>query len=286
MQILARLQRAGERVIAKFYRPGRWSRDALQDEQDFLAELEAQEIPVIAPLRCVDGELLQHHHGLHFAIFPKRGGRPLDEPGPHEWPQLGRLLARMHSVGAEHAPRDRVTMHPAHVSAQQVAFILDCGVLPAALRKPYETAARSVLELIAPFFDGIELHRIHGDCHRGNILHRPGEGLHLIDFDDMAVGPAVQDIWMLLPGTADEARVELELLIEGYETFLDFPRESLRLIEPLRAMRFIHYTAWCARQKADGGFARLAPDWGGAAFWKQEIEDLEEQAAEIRGETG
>lgn len=272
----------GSFVIAKFYRPGRWSASALQDELDFLRELHEAEVPVVPPIAGRNGAFLHEAAGARFAVFPKRGGRPLDEPGPQEWPQLGRLLARMHAVGSAHAPKDRVTMHPARLPSDQVAFILDCGVLPNALRKPYETAARAVLELITPAFEGIGLHRIHGDCHRGNILHRPGEGFHLIDFDDMAVGPAVQDIWMLLPGSADESRVELELLLEGYETFHDFPRESLRLVEPLRAMRFIHYTAWCARQKADGGFARLATDWGSAGFWRQEISDLEDQATEIR----
>jgi Ser/Thr protein kinase RdoA (MazF antagonist) len=123
--------------------------------------------------------------------------------------------------------------------------------------------------------------RIHGDCHRGNILQRPDEPLSLIDFDDMATGPAVQDLWMLRPDSPRAARRELDLLLEGYTLFRPFPSGSLRLIEPLRAMRFLHYTAWCARQKADGGFARIAPDWGSEAFWRKELADWARQKAEI-----
>ena len=268
-------------VIAKFYRPGRWSRDALQDEQDFLAELSAQEIPVIAPLTCVDGQLLQHHHGLNFALFPKRGGRPCEEPTPNERVLLGRLLARVHAVGSLHEPRDRIRIHPRHSLQQHLQFILEAGVIPRSARAQFEAVVQEIADLIEPLFEGVPMMRIHGDCHPGNILYRPGEPFHLIDFDDMAVGPAVQDLWMLLPGMAHHVREEIELFLEGYETFHDFDRGSLQLIEPLRAMRFIHFTAWCARQKADGGFVRLAPNWGTDEFWQQEIHDLKKQQQEI-----
>ena len=264
-------------VIAKFYRPGRWSRDALQDELDFLAELHEAEVPVVPPLAGRTGAFLHTAGDTHYALFPKKGGRPLDEPAPNEWPQLGRLLARLHAVGARHPPRDRVVMHPRHAPAAQVEYLLHSGTIPPEIRRHYERAAAALLDTIAPLFEGVAAHRIHGDCHRGNILHRPGEGFHMIDFDDMAVGPAVQDLWMLLPGRLDEARVELELLLEGYETFMALDRSELRLVEPLRAMRYIHSSAGCARQKADGGFARLAPDWGSPAYWRQEIAELEDQ---------
>lgn len=271
-------------AIAKFYRPGRWSRDALQDELDFLAELHEAEVPVVPPLPGRDGARLHTTGATHYALFPKKGGRPLDEPALHDWPQLGRLLARLHAVGARHPPRDRVVMHPRKAPAAQVDYLLRSGMISGHLRRQYERAATALLDAIAPLFDGMAAHRIHGDCHHGNILHRPGEGFHLIDFDDMAVGPPVQDLWMLLPGRLDDARAELDLLLEGYETFMDFDRTELRLVEPLRAMRFIHYSAWCARQKADGGFARVAPEWGTAAHWQQEIEDLEDQRKIIEEE--
>lgn len=273
-------------AIAKFYRPGRWSREALQDEQDFVSELAAQEIPVVAPLACVDGKVLQEHDGMCFALFPKKGGRPCDEPSLRERVSLGRLLARVHAVGSVHPPRDRIEIDPQKWTGAQLDCLLSSGLIPAPARAEYEATARRIIETITPLFDGVAKQRIHGDCHPGNILYRPGEPFHVIDFDDMAVGPPVQDLWMLLPDHLKNCRPELEALLEGYETFHDFDRGTLKLIEPLRAMRFIHFTAWCARQKADGGFARLAPDWGTTAFWRQEIHDLEKQYQEIEDALG
>jgi Ser/Thr protein kinase RdoA (MazF antagonist) len=277
---------AGDWVVAKFYRPGRWSTLALQDEQDFLIELAAAEVPVVAPLACVDGQTLCDESGLRFALFPKKGGRPCDEPSEDEWRELGRLLARVHQVGAARRPRDRVRIHPRHSTAGHLAEILAHDFPHPGTRRQFEAVVSELLERITPLFDDLEELRLHGDCHPANIIHRPGESFHLIDFDDMAVGPPVQDIWMLLPGTARHAARELDLLLEGYETFRDFDRGTLRLVEPLRAMRFLHYLAWCARQKADGGFARLAPDWGSNAFWRQEISDLERQLREIEDHLG
>jgi Ser/Thr protein kinase RdoA (MazF antagonist) len=271
----------GGYVVAKFYRPGRWSREALQDELDFLAELHVAEVPVVPPLPGVDAALLHTLGDTHFAVFPKRGGRPLDEPAPADWAQLGRLIARMHAVGMRHAPRDRIHLHPEHSTRTHLEFIQDSGTLPAAAHDAYTDSVEEMIALIAPLFEDVETLRLHADCHRGNILHRPGEGYHLLDFDDMAVGPAVQDLWLLLPDRLARARVEVDHLLDGYYTFLEFPLETLRLIEPLRAMRYIHFTAWCARQKADGGFARLAPGWGTAEFWRQEIADLATQRQEI-----
>ena len=271
----------GTWVVPKFYRPGRWSRDALQDEQDFLTELSAAEIPVVAPLRGVDGELLHQQHGLTFAVFPKKGGRALEEPSPDQWKELGRLLARLHAVGEQHAPRDRVQLHPEISTCQHLDFILEGDFPSDSIRDDYADVADDLIERIAPFFDDLATTRLHGDCHRANILGRPGEPFFLIDFDDMCVGPPVQDLWMMLPGHMRDSRVELDLLLEGYETFRELEPGTLRLIEPLRAMRIIHYTAWCARQKRDGGFARVAPDWGTAAFWRQETADLQRQRQEI-----
>ena len=271
----------GSWVVPKFYRPGRWSRDALQDEQDFLKELSEAEIPVVAPLVGVDGELLHEQHGLTFAIFPKKGGRALEEPTPEQWKELGRLLARLHTVGELHAPRDRVRLHPEISSSQHLDFILEGEFPNPRVRDDYAEVADDILERIAPLFDDLPTTRLHGDCHRANILGRPGEPFFLIDFDDMSVGPPVQDLWMMLPGHLKNSRAEMDLLLEGYETFGNFDYATLRLIEPLRAMRIIHYTAWCARQKRDGGFARVAPDWGSTSFWRQETADLQRQRQEI-----
>lgn len=268
-------------AIAKFYRPGRWDRMALEDEMEFLSELAEAEVPVVPPLPGSDGGLLHELGATFFALFPKRGGRPLDEPAFEVWPQLGRLIGRMHSVGARHAPRHRVLLHPRHSTREHLDYILRSGTVSAPLLRPYEQTVTNLIELMTPLFEGLPTLRVHGDCHRANILCRPDEGFHLLDFDDMAVGPAVQDLWLLLPDRLRGARAEAEAMIEGYETFWPFPPESLALIEPLRAMRFIHFTAWCARQKSDGGFARLLPGWGAPEFWRQEISDLERQRREI-----
>lgn len=271
----------GGQVIAKFYRPGRWSRAALEDELAFVQELDAAEVPVVPPLAGRGGARLHALGGTWFAVFPKKGGRPLEEPADAEWRQLGRLLGRLHAVGAERRPVDRIRLHPRHSLRAHLAYLLGSGTLPPRERESYAEAVEDLAGLIAPLFDGAPELRLHGDCHRGNILVRPGEGYHLLDFDDMAVGPAVQDVWLMLPDRLARARRELELLLEGYTTFFPFPRETLRLIEPLRAMRFLHFTAWCARQKADGGFARLAPGWGTPAFWRQAVADLAAQRQEI-----
>jgi Ser/Thr protein kinase RdoA (MazF antagonist) len=276
----------GAHVIAKFYRPGRWSRDALQDELDFLAELHADEVPVVPPMPGRDGSLLHKWADTWFAVFPRKGGRALEEPSPNEWKHIGRLVARLHAVGARRAPRDRIHLHPRKATAAQLDYILKSGTVARDLADEYRDAVSGMIGKVAPLFDGVETFRIHCDLHFGNILHRPDEGYHLLDFDDMAVGPAVQDMWLILPDRLARARTEMEHLLEGYETFMDFPRETMRLIEPLRAMRFIHFTAWCARQKADGGFSRLAPDWGTREFWRQQIADLATQMQEIEDAVG
>ncbi len=276
------LQRAdGTLLIAKFYRPGRWSDAALQDEHDFLMELAAEEIPVVAPLAGSDGATLQRTGEMRYALFPKRGGRVLDEPRDAEWAELGRLIARVHTVGARRRPADRVVIAPRQTTVRQIETILAAGVMPPDCAAPYEREAHALVECIGALFDGVEMARIHGDAHRQNVIRRPGEGLFLIDFDDMAVGPPVQDLWMFLPGRRVDARREADALEAGYRTFRDFDPRSWRLLEPLRAMRFIHFAAWCVRQAADGGFARLAPGFGTAEYWRSEIRELQKQRREI-----
>lgn len=272
---------SGESVIAKFYRPGRWSREALLDEHRFLLELDEHEIPVVPPMILPDGSTLAEHDGMYYVLFPKKAGRALEEPSDDQWSRLGSLLARTHAVGALHTAEHRITLHPQYSTRQNIDTILRLASLPPELGSNYEKAATAIVDLITPMFDGVEQIRIHGDCHKTNIVHRPGESLYLIDFDDMAMGAPVQDFWMLLPGYSRESFVEIDYFLEGYETFRPFNRAMLRLIEPLRAMRYIHFTAWCAVQVADGGFARIAPDWGSTDYWRREIHDLERQREEI-----
>jgi Ser/Thr protein kinase RdoA (MazF antagonist) len=273
----------GEGIIAKFYRPGRWSFAALNDEHGFLFELEERDIPVIPPMRLPSGESLAEYEGTYLAIFPKKLGRALDEPSFDQWEVLGRLLARVHNVGAMHPPRNRITMTPDTITRSQLNFLLQSDVIPREYRREYEQVVNELIAQVVPMFRNVELIRIHGDCHRGNIVDRPGESLYLIDFDDMAIGPPVQDLWMLLPDVASKSRAEIEMFLEGYNIFRQFDRSTLNLIEALRAMRYVHFTAWCAAQAVDAtGAARLVPGWGSASYWRESVRDLREQIEEIK----
>jgi Ser/Thr protein kinase RdoA (MazF antagonist) len=272
----------GDAVIAKFYRPGRWSREALEDELVFLRELAEEEIPVVAPIQGQGESLLHECDGMYFSVFPKKGGRICDEPDTDQWRELGRLLGRVHVVGSRECACERIIMDPRESTTSQLAYILESGMVPPDAEKEYRRVAYETLDMVAPLFKDVERIRIHGDLHFQNLIYRPGESFYIIDFDDMAMGPPVQDIWMLLPGRVPDALREVDLFLEGYETFRSFDAATINLVEPLRAMRYIHFTAWCVRQAADGGFARLAPGWGTSSYWKQESQELLKQQAEIQ----
>ncbi len=275
-------QKDGTGRIIKFYRPGRWSREAVLQEHEFLLELSGQEIPVISPLRLADGSTLGRYRDVLFALFPKCGGRCLDEYTDDQWLELGRLLARIHNVGAIHDADARLSLGPGTSTRLQHDAIVQSGLVPQELRQAFTAVVDALLDEIEPLFAGIERIRLHGDCHFANIIHRPPESFSLIDFDDMAVGPPVQDFWMLLPGGVDDSFVEVDLFLEGYETFRPFDRRTLRLIEPLRAMRYIHFIAWCVHQVVGDGETRVMENFGSPDYWRQEIDDLQDQLARIR----
>jgi len=272
---------SGEMVVAKFFRPGRWSREALIDEQVFLFDLQDADVPVIPPLGNSPQEALHDANGMSYAIYPKKGGRICDEPTEEEWKQLGRLIGRAHQVGVAGEAPHRITMHPRESTEYQLQYIMESGEVDAQWEHHYEDVADQILDRIEPFFEDVGMIRIHGDLHPQNVIYRPDEAFFLIDFDDMAIGPAVQDVWMLLPGRVLDARRELNLFLSGYELFREFDDSELKLVEPLRAMRFIHYTAWCVHQAEDGGAERLATDWGTPGYWRQSVEELRTQLTEI-----
>jgi Ser/Thr protein kinase RdoA (MazF antagonist) len=274
----------GQGLVIKFYRPERWSRRTIQEADQFIRELQAEEIPVVAPLPLNSGGSLAAYENVLFSVFPRIGGRFLDEFSDDQWLEIGRLLGRMHRVGAANRAASRDTLHPLHTTADQVAFLIRGGFIPPHLQDRFNTVCSELIALIAPLFEDMEAIRLHGDCHFANLIHRPDESFFLIDFDDMVNGPPVQDVWMLFPSYRRESLPEIELFLEGYETFRSFDRRSLRLIEPLRAMRYIHYAAWCAKQSHDLGFANQNPDWGSELYWQEEINDLVEQLARIRQE--
>lgn len=269
-------------LVVKFYRPGRWSEAALREEHAFLLELAEQEIPVVAPLVLQDGSTLGSANGLFFAIFPKRGGRSCDEYTDDQWLEIGRLLGRVHNIGGLRGAPHRPVLGPDHSAAEQLAYLLEGDCVQAELKGELGEICTNILAEIRPLFTDCEQIRIHGDCHFANMIHRPGESFVLIDFDDMVMGPPIQDLWMLLPGDVAESFIEIDLFVEGYETFRPFDRRSLRLVEPLRALRYIHYMAWCARQAFEDGDTRAIDDFGTRDYWQREINDLKDQLMRIR----
>jgi len=274
--------RRGNGIIVKFYRPGRWSKEAILQEHHFLKELQEFEIPVICPVSLVDGETLGSWHNIYFALFPKCGGRSVDEFTDDQWGELGRLVGRAHAVGSIREAPDREIMVPTSSTARQINYLRENNLVIAELQKSFFALAEQLIDEIEPRFSNVSLQRIHGDLHFSNIIHRPGESFFLIDFDDMVMGPQVQDVWMLLQGYGEDSLIELDMFLEGYESFHHFDKRSCSLIEPLRAMRYIHYLAWCGYQVVEDGATRVLPDFGTYAFWETERAELADQLERIR----
>ncbi|HUI91043.1 MAG TPA: serine/threonine protein kinase [Chitinivibrionales bacterium] len=266
----------GAKLIVKFYRPGRWTLQAVQDEHRFVLDCQEAELPVVPALPLKNGSTIGENDGILFAVYPRRAGRQFEINSDGDWSRLGSLVARMHLCGEKRNAGGRILMHPRMSTKADVDHL--CGaVIPEKFRGAYGAAAGQLIDAAAPLFDGLERIRIHGDCHRGNILDRLEQGLLLIDFDDMAMGPPVQDLWLLLPDRAAKSSREIGLFLSGYERFRKFDRASVRCIEALRAMRMIYFLSWCSRQVDDFQFKRNFPDWGSDRFWQTEINDLREQ---------
>ena len=282
----------GIEYIAKFYRPDRWSLDAIREEHNFSAELGEAEIPIALPLPDADGDTVSHlfvdkngeQISCYFTLFPKRAGRLFDAEGEAAWLRIGSLCGRLHNIGCRGRAPTRSTILPDESTRGHLEHIRKTNVVPADIAAKFQTITSDVMEMIRPLFANIGRIRLHGDLHRGNILDRSDEGLLLIDLDDMANGPAMQDLWLLLPGHLEDCRPVLPFLAEGYEQFRPFPWQQLKLVEPLRFMRMIHFIAWCAMQRRDEDFDRHFPDWGSPAWWTKELEDLSDQASLIRRE--
>jgi Ser/Thr protein kinase RdoA (MazF antagonist) len=280
----------GTEYVAKFYRPGRWTTKAILEEHAFVAELAAAEIPVVAPLDDRNGETLPGlflegpagETSFPFALFPKRGGRLFDAERDDDWLRMGALAGRMHAIGAVRPFTARVRLEPGLTTSYAEEILASGAVHPDALER-----LKPVLSLAARLVDraltAVEARpiRLHGDFHRGNVLDRADAGLLAIDFDDAASGPAVQDLWLLLPGSELDCRRQLGLIIEGYEAFMPFDRATLVLVEPLRLLRMIHFVSWQARQRSDRGFAARFEGWGSKEFWFTEAVDLADQIERV-----
>lgn len=263
--------------VVKFYRPGRWTREQILEEHGFLAECERAEIPAVVPLAFPNGETLSEvpGSGIFFAVFPKVGGRILDEMSPDELRQIGRLIGRMHAVGSSAPFRHRMRLSCQTYGFDNLEFLRRERLIPATVEAHYLSVAERILKAAAPWFEDTPSQRIHGDCHIGNILWSSGS-CSIVDFDDSLTGPCVQDIWLLTPGRGPENDRNRDLLLEGYEVMRPFDRSSLRLVEPLRALRMIHFTTWIAKRYEDPAFKRVFVDYGSQQYWREQLIALQE----------
>lgn len=262
------------RIIAKFYRPGRWTKDMILEEHSFLRELEGRDVPVITPNSYNDNTLFPSGSIL-FCIFPKKGGRAVDEFDKDTWEMIGRHLARVHSAGAEHKSSKRIIWRPGIATKHHIEVLKANDLLPSDFSSSFYSVSDRFIGKYDKMFDDHESILIHGDCHKGNLIHRPGEGIWLIDFDDICMGPPVQDLWMLLPGPVDSSKMELEWFLKGYRTFRELDVKSLELIPALRGMRLIHFASWLAVQSHDPHFERHFPESRTPRYWNELIKELQ-----------
>ena len=269
-------------VVTKFYRPERWRDEALQEEHDFAGELMAAEVPMVAPLK-LNGRTLHHAHGFAFSVSPRRGGRApeLDDPEVLEW--VGRFIARIHAVGAQHAFAQRPALNVATFGEASRDWLIDHQMIALDQQSEWLKVCNQALAMAQETFDAhpAKLIRLHGDCHPGNILWTPTDlpngGPHFVDLDDARMGPAIQDLWMLLSGDRQQRSLQLSMLLDGYEQMRELNRNELALIEPLRTLRLIHYSAWLARRRDDPAFVQNFSWFGTSDYWAGQVHMLVEQ---------
>jgi Ser/Thr protein kinase RdoA (MazF antagonist) len=267
----------GLQIITKFYRPARWSEAAIREEHSFLQECLDHGVAVIAPLKQNNGDTLSVHGGLFEAVFPKARGRMPQEFSLEDLTKLGRVLARLHNVGALKPAKHRLTLDVAgygEPALETISKLVEPNIWPR-----YRDAAEAILDYLNQEMEPETFQRIHGDCHRGNVLQtdepgKPSE-FFLIDFDDFGMGPVVQDFWMLFRHDEEDFEDELGAFLEGYTELRDFDESELRLMEPLRGLRIIHYAAWIARRWTDPSFPQIFPQYGTDAYWFEEMQALE-----------
>ncbi|AQH00037.1 stress response serine/threonine protein kinase YihE [Burkholderia sp. KK1] len=273
----------GPPVVAKFYRPKRWSNGAILEEHAFVASLVAREIPAV-PARTLEGQTLHEFDGFRFSVFERRGGRApdLDRSDTLEW--LGRFIGRIHAVGAIEPYRERPTLDIGTFGREPREFLLTHGFVPGDVREAWDTVVSMALDGVAQCFEragDVRPLRLHGDCHPSNVLWTDA-GPHFVDFDDSRMGPAIQDLWLLLPaGRADASRALADLLA-GYEDFCEFDPRELHLIEALRTLRLIHYSAWLARRWNDPAFPAAFPWFNTQRYWEDRILELREQVGAMQ----
>ncbi len=277
---------SGGQLIAKFYRPERWSDAAILEEHMFTQELAELDITAVPPMR-VDGETLFHHCGHRFSLYPLKAGRAPDLESQEQLEQLGRYIGRIHALGAVRSFEHRPTLDVGSFGDDSYEFLIEHGFIPLELEAAYEKVSEDLLDGVEDYFNAIKpsVIRLHGDGHQGNILwdiHSGSGTPYIIDFDDARMGPAIQDLWMFLSGDRANMSASLDTLLTAYNQFYDFNSRELVLIEPLRALRIMHHAAWLARRCDDPAFKHAFPWFNTQQYWEKHILALKEQIAAIQ----
>ncbi|PCJ40925.1 MAG: serine/threonine protein kinase [SAR86 cluster bacterium] len=272
-----------EPIIVKFYRPMRWTTAQIMEEHDFSLELAELEIPLVPPVKNAEGETLLEFKGFRFAIFERKGGYPPEFDNLDNLLVMGRFLGRMHQVGAMHDFQTRNTLSIELFAEKSVSFLLQHDFLPASLLPAYESLAKDLIDRMQMISkDSVQpkLIRLHGDCHIGNVLWRDNTP-HFVDLDDCMMGPAIQDLWMLLSGNREQRLQQLAEIVDGYNEFYHFNPSELALIETYRTLRLMHYSAWLARRWDDPAFPKSFPWFNTENYWAGHILELREQLAAL-----
>lgn len=271
-----------EPLIAKFYRPGRWSDEQIIEEHQFSLTLADREIPVIPPIIGPDGATLFHYKNFRFSLYPRRGGHAPELENLDTLFTIGQHLGRIHAIGQISPFEHRQTLSTENFIEAPSRFILEHDFLPSYFVDTYKSLTDELLDKVNTSFAKIPYTsiRLHGDCHPGNIMARP-DSLYFVDLDDAVTGPAVQDIWMLLTGDKAHQNLQISTIIEGYEEFHEFDYRELKLIDALRSLRLIHYAGWLAKRWEDPAFPMAFPWFNTEKYWSEHIVELREQAREF-----
>ncbi|KMT64498.1 serine/threonine protein kinase [Catenovulum maritimum] len=272
-----------KRYVVKFYRPQRWTKAQILEEHEFAKQLMDDEIPVVAPL-ILNGTSLHEASGYLFTIYPSVGGRCFENDNLDHLEWMGRFIGRIHLIGQKQSFQHRPSMQLADYLDGASEQLLASELLPMSLETPFITILEQLCAATKTFYqtDGIKQFRLHGDCHAGNILWR--DGPNFVDLDDARNGPAIQDIWMMLSGDREQQLMQLDTMIDGYEEFCSFNPAELKLIEPLRAMRMVHYMGWIAKRWCDPAFPRSFSWFAEGKYWEQQILAFKEQLSQLHEE--
>ncbi|TMN71098.1 serine/threonine protein kinase [Pseudoalteromonas sp. S1727] len=270
----------GLRYVVKFYRPERWSKAQILEEHSFTFELADAEVPVVAPIRR-NGESLFEHNGYLFTLFPSVGGRIFEMDNLDQLDVLGRLIGRMHQVAKGNVFSERPVIGCDEYLDTAKIQLQNSNLVPSSLTTAFYTILDMVIAKTKSLYQQVETIRLHGDCHAGNILWA-GDALMFVDLDDSRQGPAIQDLWMMLSGDRHNQLLQLDTLVAAYEEFCDFDHTQLKLIEPLRAMRMIHYMGWLAKRWEDPAFPRNFSWFADDKYWEQQILALKEQYSALQ----